>query len=76
MRKFERSGLFAASLMELGEPANKWGEVGFMVFTIEPCPVPSLKQCFCRKVKEDGARAGLKTHTSNNLSISSTRLIF
>jgi hypothetical protein len=28
------------------------------------------------KVKETGARASLKTHTSNNLLVSGTRLIF
>jgi hypothetical protein len=47
-----------------------------MVFTIEPCPMPSLKQSFHGKFKEASARAGLKTHTSNNLSVSDTRLIF
>jgi hypothetical protein len=41
--EFERSGLFAPSPVELGEPAERWGEAGFMVFIVEPCLVPSLK---------------------------------
>jgi hypothetical protein len=65
--EFERSGLFALSPLELGEPTNKWGEVGFMVFMVEPCPVPSPKRCFHRKVKKAGARAGLKTHSAGIL---------
>jgi hypothetical protein len=30
MGEFERSGLFAPGPLEVGEPANKWGEAGFM----------------------------------------------
>jgi hypothetical protein len=43
MWEFKRSGLFNPSPLELEEPTNKWGGGGgFMVFTVEPCPVPSL----------------------------------
>jgi hypothetical protein len=41
--EIERSGLFTPSPLELGEPANKWGEPGFMVFIVKPCHVPSPK---------------------------------
>jgi hypothetical protein len=74
--EFERSRLFAPSSLELQEPANKGGEAGFMVFTIEPCPVPSPKQSFHEKLKEVSVRVGLKSHTSNNLLVSVTQLIF
>jgi hypothetical protein len=74
--EFERSELFTPNPLELREPVNKWGEVGFMVFTVEPCHVPSLKQSFHGKVKEASTKEGLKTHTSNNLSVNGTRLIF
>jgi hypothetical protein len=76
MGQFERSGLFAPSPLKLREPPNKWGEASCMVFIVEPCPMPSPKRRFHRKVKEAGARAGLKTHTSNKLSVSGTQLIF
>jgi hypothetical protein len=59
-----------------GTSQQRGGEAEFMVFTIEPCHMPSPKQSFHGKVKEADARAGLKTHTSNNLSVSGTRLIF
>jgi hypothetical protein len=76
LREFERSRLFAPGSLELQEPANKGGEVGFMVFTVEPCPVPSPKRSFHGKLKEVGVRVGLKSHTSNNLLVSVTQLIF
>jgi hypothetical protein len=44
--KLEWSQLFAPSVVELKEMAHKEREVGLMVFTIEPCPVPSLKRGF------------------------------
>jgi hypothetical protein len=59
MGEFKRSGLFNPSPLELEEPTNKWGG-GFMVFTVEPCPVPSLKWSFHRKVKEADARGGIE----------------
>jgi hypothetical protein len=52
------------------------GEARFMVLTVEPCPVPSLKRSLHRKIKKAGARAGLKTHTPNDLTVSGTQLVF
>jgi hypothetical protein len=47
-----------------------------MLFIIEPCPMPSTKRRLHGKIKEASARAGMVTHTPNNLLVSSTRLIF
>jgi hypothetical protein len=47
-----------------------------VVFTVEPRPVPSLKGTLHYEVKEASARAGLETHTSDNLAVSGARLIF
>jgi hypothetical protein len=47
-----------------------------MVLTVEPRPVPPLKESLHRKVKEARARVGLKAHVPDNLVVSSTRLVF
>jgi hypothetical protein len=47
-----------------------------VVLTVEPRLVPSLKGGLHWEVKEAGMRARLETHTSDNLAVSSTRLIF
>jgi hypothetical protein len=47
-----------------------------MVLIVEPCPVPSPNGGLHREVKQANVRAGLETHTSDNLVVSSARLIF
>jgi hypothetical protein len=37
--ELEWSWLFAPSSLKLGEPTYEWREAGFVVLTIEPCPV-------------------------------------
>jgi hypothetical protein len=46
-----------------------------VVLTIEPCPMPSPKRGFQRKVEEASVRASLKTYTSDDLLVGGTRLI-
>jgi hypothetical protein len=67
---------FTPSSLELVELAYKRREARFMVLTIKLGHMPSLERSLHRKVGEAGARAGLKTHTPNNLSVSGTRLVF
>jgi hypothetical protein len=74
--EFEWGRFFTPCPLEFGESANKRREAGFMVFTVEPCFVPSMKRCLHGEFKEARARAGLKAHTPNNLGVSSTWLIF
>jgi hypothetical protein len=74
--EFEWSGFFTPSFLELRESAYKRREVGLMVFAIKLGPMPSLKRSLHRKIEEAGARAGLKTHAPNNLSVSGTQLVF
>jgi hypothetical protein len=76
LREFERSGLFTPCSSELEESANKRREAGLMVFTVKPCPAPSLKRGLNREFKEANVGSGLKTHTPNNIAVSDTRLIF
>jgi hypothetical protein len=76
VREFERGRFFTPRPLKFRELAYKRREAGFMVLTVEPHPVPSLKRSFHRKVEEAGERAGLETHTLDNLAISSTRLVF
>jgi hypothetical protein len=47
-----------------------------MVLVGEPGPVPSLKRSLHQKVEEAGVRAGLETHTPDNLAVSGTRVVF
>jgi hypothetical protein len=74
--EFKRSRLFTPWPLEFRESAYKRGEATFMVLTVEPRHVPSLKVCFHRKDKEADTRAGLETHPSDNLAISGARLVF
>jgi hypothetical protein len=73
--ELEWSWLFAPSSLELGEPAYEWREARFMVLSIEPCPVPSPKRGFQRKIEEASMRASLKTYAPNDLLVGGTRLI-
>jgi hypothetical protein len=76
LREFEWSQLLAPSSLELEWSTYKRREGRLMVLAIEPCPMPSLEKSFQRKVEEASVRAGLKTYTPNNLSVSGTRVIF
>jgi hypothetical protein len=73
--EFEWSWLLTPGSLELGESTNKSGETGFMVPTVEPCPMPSLQGSFERKVQKAGARAGLKTYAPNDFPVCGARLI-
>jgi hypothetical protein len=57
--KLEWSWLFAPGSFELEESAYEGREDGLMVLTIEPCPMPSSKRGFQRKVEEASVRTGL-----------------
>jgi hypothetical protein len=70
LRQFESGGLFTPSSMELVESGYKGREARFVVLTIKPCPIPSSERSLQRKVEEASMRAGLKTYTPNNLSVS------
>jgi hypothetical protein len=74
--EFKWGLLFAPSSMELRDSAYKRREPRFLVLIIKLGPMPSPERSLHRKVEEAGARAGLKTHTRNNLSVSGTRLVF
>jgi hypothetical protein len=74
--EFKRSRFFTPRPLKFRESANKRREAGFMVLIVEPCPVPSLKGSLHRKVKEASTRAGLETHTPDNLVVSGTRVVF
>jgi hypothetical protein len=76
LREFEWGGLFTPSSLELGEMAYKRREARFMVLTIKPGHMPSSERSLQRKVEEANTRAGLKTYTPNNLSVSDTWLVF
>jgi hypothetical protein len=52
------------------------GKARFIVLAIKPGVMPSLERSHHRKVEEASTRAGLKTYTPNNLSVSGTRLVF
>jgi hypothetical protein len=60
----------------LGELAYKGREARFMVPIIKPSSMPSPESSLQRKVEETSTRAGLKTYTPNNLSVSGPRLVF
>jgi hypothetical protein len=61
--------------LELRESANKRREARFVILAIQPCSVPSLGIHLHGKIKETGTRAGLETHTSNELLASGARPI-
>jgi hypothetical protein len=56
--------------MELRESAYKGREARFMVLAIKLGPMPSPEKSLQSKVEEDSMRAGLKTYTPINLSVS------
>jgi hypothetical protein len=74
--ELEWSRLFIPSCLELRELAYEWREAQFMVLTIEPCAVPSLRRRFQGKIKEVSTRASLKAYPSNDFLICGTRLVF
>jgi hypothetical protein len=76
MGEFKRSRLFTPGPLKFRESDYKRREAGFVVLTVEPCPVPSRKGGLHRKVKKADARVGLETHAPDNLAVSGTRLIF
>jgi hypothetical protein len=76
LREFEWGGLFTPSSLELRVSTYKGSEDKFMVLAIKPCPMPSPERSLQRKVEEASTRAGLKTYTPNNLSVSGARLVF
>jgi hypothetical protein len=76
LREFEWGGLLTPSSLELGESAYKEREIRFVVLTIKLGPMPSSERSLQRKVKEASTRVGLNTYTHDNLSVSSTRLVF
>jgi hypothetical protein len=62
--------------LELGESAYKEREARFMVLAIEPSPMPSSERNLQRNIEKTSTRAGLKTYTPNNLSVSGAQLVF
>jgi hypothetical protein len=76
MGVFKRSRFFTPCPLKFWEPAYERREAGFVVLTLEPRFVPSSKGSLHWKFKEAGTRAGLETHTIDNLAISGTRLVF
>jgi hypothetical protein len=76
MGEFERSRFFTPWPLKFRESANERGEARLMVLVVEPCHVPSLKGSLHWEVKEADARAGLETHTSDNLAVSGAWLVF
>jgi hypothetical protein len=70
MGMFKRSRLFTPGPLKFRESTYKKREAGFVVLTVEPCPVPSPKVGLHRKVKEVDARAGLESHVPDNLLVS------
>jgi hypothetical protein len=76
MGEFKRSEFFTSRPLKFRESAYKRREVGFMVLTVEPRPVPSPKESLYQKVKEADARVRLEAHALDNLVVSGTRLVF
>jgi hypothetical protein len=74
--ELEWGRLFTLSPLELRELVNKGREARFMVLTIELRPMPSPERSLHGKIKEAGTRVSLKTHASNDLSVSGPLLIF
>jgi hypothetical protein len=51
------------------------GWVRFVVFTIEPSPMPTPKRILHGKFKEATMGASRKTHTSDNLTVLDAQLV-
>jgi hypothetical protein len=47
-----------------------------MVLIVELGSMPSPKRALQRKIKEANARAGLESHTPDNLPVGGARLVF
>jgi hypothetical protein len=75
MRELKGGMFFTPRPLKFRESTYKRREVGFMILVVEPRPVPSPKGSLHWEVKEAGVRAGLETHTTNNLAVSGARLI-
>jgi hypothetical protein len=75
MGEIKRSRFFTPRPLKFRESAYKRREAGFMFLIVEPRYVPSPKVSLHRKVMEADTRAGLETHTPNNLVVSGTRLV-
>jgi hypothetical protein len=76
VREFNRSRLFTPSPLVFRELVYEGREAGFLVLTIEPGPMISLKRSFHREFKKAASRVSLETHIPDNLLVSGTRLIF
>jgi hypothetical protein len=63
----KRSRFFTPSSLEFRESTHKGREARFMILTVEPRPVPSLKRSHHRKIKEASVRTTLKTNTPMTL---------
>jgi hypothetical protein len=76
MGEFKRGSFFTPQPLKFRELAYKRREVGIVVLTVKPSLMPSPKRSFQQKVEEHGTRAGLETHTPDNLVVSGTQLVF
>jgi hypothetical protein len=77
LREFEWGELFTSSSLKFRELlAYKGRQARFMILAIEPGLMPSPKISLQKKVEEISTRAGLKTYTPNNLSVSGARSVF
>jgi hypothetical protein len=76
MGEFKRSRFFTPRPLKFRELAYERREAGFVVLTVEPCPMPSSKGSLHQDVNEASVKAGLETHSPDNLAFSDTRLIF
>jgi hypothetical protein len=73
--EFNRSRLFNRNPLIFNESAYEGSEAGFMVFTVEPCHVPSTERGLHREIKETASRVSLKAYIPDNLSVRGTRLV-
>jgi hypothetical protein len=76
MGEFKRSRFFTPWPLKFRKPTYETGDAAFVVLTVEPRHVPSPKGSLHWEVKEVGVRAGLETHTTDNLEVSGAQLIF
>jgi hypothetical protein len=71
LRGFKWSRLFSLGPLEFGMSANKGGEAGIMVLTIEPCTMPSPERRFQRST-----RVTLEAYGSYDFPVGGARLFF
>jgi hypothetical protein len=69
--EFKWGRLFTPGPLVLGESAYERTEAGFMVFIVEPCPVPSTKRHLHGKFEEVA-----RGYAPNNLLVCNTQPIF